>query len=118
NRSAFEIFSSLGDRSADANAGAQKLVGGLKPGRGVDGIAIGGVIEEAAATEIADQRWACMNADAGCTETHAFFLPALAKRLRPDVEILRAGDRPRRIIRLLAGRVEQHLDRIADNLRD
>ena len=45
-------------------------------------------------------------------------LPAFAEGLRPDVEIVRAGDRSAGVIRLLSGRVEQHLDRIADDLGD
>src|ERR1700676_1077503 len=104
-RPALEIRRAFGDAGADANARAEKLVGGLEPRRDVDGVAIGSVIEEAVAAEIADQRRAGVNADTGGAEIHALGLPALAKRLRPDVETMRAGDRARRIIRLVAGSV-------------
>src|SRR6267142_2490570 len=113
-----KLFRGIGDRGADATAGAEKLVGGLKPRRGVDGVAIGGVIEEAAAAEIADPRRTGVNADAGCAEIHAFGLPALAKRLGPAIEVMRAGNGAGGIIRLVAGGVEQNLDRVAHDLRD
>ena len=59
-----------------------------------------------------------MNADPGHAEIDALCLPALAERLRPAIEILRAGDRARRVVRLVAGRIEQNLDRVADDLRN
>jgi hypothetical protein len=40
------------------------LIGGFEACSDVNGIAIGGVIEEAAATEIAYNRWPGMDADA------------------------------------------------------
>ena len=57
-----------------------------------------------------------MNADAGGAEIHAFRLPPIAKRFRPCVKLPRAGDCARRIVGLVAGCIEQNLDRIADHL--
>src|SRR6185437_7475154 len=54
-RPALKPCDAVGDRGADANSGAEMLVGRLEPRRGVDGVAIGGVVEETAAAEIADQ---------------------------------------------------------------
>src|SRR3954453_18052594 len=45
NWSPLKISGGCGCRCADANAGAQILVGRLKPRCGIDGIAIGGVVE-------------------------------------------------------------------------
>ena len=59
-----------------------------------------------------------MDADPGRAEIHALGFPALAKCLGPHIEIVRAGDRACRIIRLIAGRVEQDLDRVANDLGD
>ena len=53
-RSAAEVLDLRREGCADANAGAELLVGGFQPRRDVDGVAIGGVVEEAAAAEIAD----------------------------------------------------------------
>ena len=102
----------------DANAGAKKLVGVLQPRRDVDGVAIGGVIEKPATAEIADERRPGVNANPCCTEIHAPGFPALAKLLSPAVEIMRAGDRPCGIIRLVSGCVEENLDRVADDFRN
>lgn len=59
-----------------------------------------------------------MNTNAGCAEIHAFGFPALAKFLRPTVQRMCAGNRAARIIRLVARRVKENLDCIADDLRD
>src|SRR5450830_1883122 len=61
---------------ADANAGAELLVGGFQPRRDVDGIAIGCVVEETAATEIADDRRSCMNTDPCDSQHDSLFVPA------------------------------------------
>ncbi len=45
-RASLKFPGAVGDRGADADAGAEKLVGGLQPRRGVDGVAIGGVVEK------------------------------------------------------------------------
>ena len=42
--------------------------------------------------------------------------PALAERLREVVEVERAGDGAGGMVRLLAGRAEQHVQRVADDL--
>ncbi len=55
-RPALEIHRGLRDRLADADTRAEMLVGGFQPRRGVDGVAVGGVVEEVATAEIADQR--------------------------------------------------------------
>ena len=84
---------------------------------GIDGIAIGGVIEEPAAPEIAYQCRTGVNADTGCTKIDTLGLPVLAKCLGERIEIVRASDRARRIIRLIPGSIEENLDRVADDLR-
>src|SRR6266436_2604480 len=48
-----KLFGSIGDRGADANTGAEKLVGRLEPCCGVNGVTIGRVIEKTTAAEIA-----------------------------------------------------------------
>src|SRR5580692_6314227 len=53
------------ERSADAYAGAELLVCSFQTRRDIDRIAIGGVVEEATASEITDDRWAGVNPDAG-----------------------------------------------------
>ena len=67
-RPAAESLDLAGERRADADAGAELLVGGFQPRRDIDGVAIGGVIEEAAAAEIADDRRPGMDADPGDAE--------------------------------------------------
>src|ERR1700719_2392333 len=86
-RSASKLLCAVSDRGADANTRAQKLVGGLKPRRSVDGVTIRRIVEEAAAAEITDQRRASVNADAGDTEIHSLGLPPFAECLRPGIEI-------------------------------
>src|SRR3979490_3199124 len=113
-----ELLGAFGDGGADADAGAEELVGALQPRRDVDGIAIGGVVEEAVAAEIANHGWTGVNADPGDPEIHAFCLPALAKFLGPGIEVMRAGDGARRIVRLITGGVEENLDAIADDFRN
>jgi hypothetical protein len=54
------------------------LVGGFQPCRHVDGIAIGGVVEEATAAEVADDRRSGMNTDT-CDPSAIPLLPALAE---------------------------------------
>ena len=78
NRPAAKLRRAFGNRRADANAGTEKLVGGLKPRRSIDGVAIGGVVEEAVATEVTYQRRAGMNSNAGCAE----FTPLAFQRSR------------------------------------
>ena len=90
----------------------------LEPRRGVNRIAIGSVIEKATAAEISDQRGTGVDANSGRAEIHALGFPAFAKCLGPCIESVRAGDRACRIVRLIAGRVEQDLDRVADDLGD
>ena len=71
---------------AHADAGAELLVGGFEPRRNIDGIAIGGVVEEAAAAEISDNRRAGMHPDPGGAERDAFFDGSVRRkigRIRP-----------------------------------
>src|SRR3984885_16310490 len=91
-RPAAKLLRAVSNRGADANARTEKLVGGLKPRRGVDGVAIRRIVEEATAAEIADQRRAGMNADAGDTEIHPLGLPSFAKFFGPNIQMMRAGD--------------------------
>ena len=67
-----KIAGSVGRRGADANAGAEMLVGGLKPRSRVDGVAVSGVVEETAAAKIADQRRFGVNADPRSAEWTPF----------------------------------------------
>src|SRR4051794_38068666 len=117
-RPATKLFGAVGNGGADANAGAEKLVGGLEPCRGVDGVTIGGVVEEAAAAKIADQRGAGMDAKAGGAEIDALGLPARTELLGPSVEIMRTGDYARRIIRLVPRSVEKNMNGVPDDLCD
>src|SRR6516165_7696437 len=71
-RPALEIRRRSGNHGTDANPGPQKLVGGLQPRRSVDGVAMGCVVEKAAAAEIANQCRARVNADSGHPEIYAF----------------------------------------------
>ena len=57
-----------------------------------------------------------MNANAGDAEIHSLGLPPFAERLRPGIEIMCAGNRAGRIIRLVSRCVEENLDCIADDL--
>ncbi len=70
-RPPLKILGGIGDRGADANARAEKLVGALEPRCDVDGVAIGGVIEETVAAEVPHHRRTGVNADAGNPEIHA-----------------------------------------------
>jgi hypothetical protein len=56
------------------------LVGSFKSRRNVDGVAIGCVVEETAATKIADNRWPGMDADARNTQRNALFMTACPER--------------------------------------
>src|SRR5947209_16038393 len=105
-RSPLKTASAVGSRGADANAGAEMLVGGLKPRSRVDGVTVSGVVEETAAAKIADQRRPGVNADPRSAETDALLLPPFAERLGTDVEVMGAGNGASGIVRLVAGRVE------------
>ncbi len=70
-RPAAEAIDLAGQRRADANTGAELLIGGFQPRRDIDGVAIGGVIEETIAAEIADDRRSGMDADPGDAERNA-----------------------------------------------
>ena len=78
-RTAPEVLYLCREDCADANAGAELLVGCFQPRRNVDGVAIGCVVEEAAAPEIADDRRSCMNTDTGNSQRDALLVPALAE---------------------------------------
>jgi hypothetical protein len=88
-----KVLRALGERGTDADPGPQKLVGSLQSRCGIDGVAVRGVVEEAAPAEIADQRGTGVNADAGDAEIHAPRLPACAKFLRLGIEVVGAGNR-------------------------
>ena len=78
-RSAPEILHLRRERRADADAGAELLVGGFQSRRNVDGVAIGCVVEEATATEITDDRRPGMNTDPRDSQRDTLFVPALAE---------------------------------------
>src|SRR5262249_44679450 len=102
NWTSLKVFGAIGDDGADANAGAQKLVGSLKPRCRIDGIAVRGVVEKAAATKIADQHGTGMHTDAGDAKIHALSFPLLSKPGGPGVELMRAGDCARCVVRLVS----------------
>ncbi len=68
-------------RLADADRGAQVLVGALQPAGGVHRVAHGGVVVAERAAEIADDGGAGVHADAGRTQLHAE-LAALRQLIR------------------------------------
>ena len=76
------------------------------------------VIEKATAAKISDQRRASVDTDPGRSEIHALGLPPLAEFLGPYIEFMRAGDSAGRIIRLIAGCIEQDMDRVTYDLGD
>src|SRR5262245_52702772 len=63
NRPSMEILGLRRERRTDANAGAEPLVCGLEPRCYVDGVAIGGVIEEPSTAKVSDDRWSGMDPD-------------------------------------------------------
>ena len=65
------------DCAGDAGAGAQVAVQGFQPGRGIDRVAEGAVVEDGRAAEIADHDFAAMHPDAGAAERNAFRLQQL-----------------------------------------
>jgi len=77
--SALELFHPRRERRTDTYAGAELLVGSLQSRRYVYGVAIGCVVEEATATEIADDRRPCMNTDPCDSQGNSFLVPTLAK---------------------------------------
>ena len=93
------------------------LVGSFQSRRNVDGVAIGCVVEEAPATEIADDRRSGMNANARDTQRNALFVTAFAERLGVLVKSQCAGNRASGMVGLLAWGSKQHVQRIADDLR-
>src|SRR5205085_283463 len=82
------------DRLTGADTRSELFVRGLEPRRDIDGVAIGRVIEEAAAAEIPDNRRAGMNADPRHTDTDPITLPRLSEDLRELIKVERASDRP------------------------
>src|SRR5674476_527040 len=115
-RTAPEVRYLCREDCADANAGAELFVGGFQPRRDIDGVAIGCVVEEAAATEIADDRRSGMNTDPCDSQRDFLFLPAHAECLRVFVQSQCASDSSGSMVRLLARGSEKHMQGIADNL--
>src|SRR5437763_5756238 len=70
------------DRLTGADTRSELFVRRLEPRRDIDGVAIGGVIEEAAAAEIPDNRRAGMNSDPRHTDADPIALPRLSEDLR------------------------------------
>ena len=62
-RTSAEILHSPGDHCTSADAGAELLVGSLEPRGSVDGVAIGRVFEEPAASEIPYDGRSCVHAN-------------------------------------------------------
>src|ERR1700719_395933 len=101
---------------ADANTGAELLVGNLQPCCDVDGVAVGRVIEEPATTEVADDRGPGMNADPCGSKRDAVFGPALAERLGIFIQGQCAINRAVGMVGLLARGAEQYMQGIAHDL--
>ena len=66
-------------RRTNTNAGAKLLVGGFKTSRDIDGVTIGGVVEEPATAEIANNRGASVNTNPRDSEGNALLLAASAE---------------------------------------
>jgi len=66
---------------AHADPGAKLLVCRLQPRCDTEGVAIGRIVEELAATEIADQGWSRIDANARHADRHTPFAPAFAEPL-------------------------------------
>ena len=81
-----EIFHSLRESRAHTNASAELLVGGFEPRRNVDGIAIGGVVEESTSPEITDYCWSRVDPNTRYPQRDALFLATFAERLGKFVE--------------------------------
>ena len=81
-----EIFHCHRESRAHTNASAELLVGGFEPRRNVDGIAIGGVVEESTSPEIADYRWSRVDPNSRYPQRDALFLATFAERLGKFVE--------------------------------
>jgi hypothetical protein len=79
------------ERCTDTYASAELLVGSFQAPGDVDGVAIGCVVEEAAATEIADDRRPGVDANARDTQRNALFMTACAERLGVLVKSQCAG---------------------------
>ena len=78
-RPALEIHHPRGKGCANANTGPKLFVGGFQPRRNIDGITVGGVVEEAATTEIADNCGPGMSTNTRNPQGDPFFIPAPAK---------------------------------------
>lgn len=69
-----------------------------------------------AATKIPHENRSGVNVDAGHSKIYAFGFPALAKILRPRIQITGTSDRARRIVGLIPGGIEENVKRVTDNL--
>src|ERR1700691_4382225 len=74
---AIESCRALGGGRADADARTELLVGCFEPRGRVDCVAVGCVVEQPPATEIADDCWSGMNANAGDAKRRASRHPIL-----------------------------------------
>ena len=117
-RAADKSFCALSGGGADADARAELLVDCFEPRGRVDCVAVGCVVEQPPATEIADDCWSGMNANTGDAKRRASRHPVLPIAFGMRVERERAADRPACGVGLVGGRAEQHMDRVADDLRD
>src|SRR5215218_8920470 len=90
--------------AADADRRAELLVHRLETSSDVDGVAVGRVLEEAAAAEIADDRRSGVNADPRRAQGDPALVPEPTELARERVERERAHDRARRMVELLARR--------------
>ncbi len=103
-----EVLSATGDRSLTQTR-VPALYWTPLVWRRVNRVAVGGVVDVAAAAEIADQRRPGVHADARDAKSDAFSPPALAKRLCPFVERLSAGDDTGGVIGLVVRSIERLL---------
>src|SRR5262245_37724429 len=88
---------------ADADPCAELLVRLLQSSSRVDGVAIGRVVEEMGAAEIADDGWPGVDPDAGLSKRDALGAPPLPVFLGEPVQVERAGDGAASMIGLIAG---------------
>lgn len=85
-RPSTEILHCFGESRAHTNASAELLVGSFEPRRNVDGIAIGGVVEESTSPEITNYCWSRVDPNTRYPQRNALFLATCAERLGKFVE--------------------------------
>jgi hypothetical protein len=108
NRPTMKLLHFLGQGGADADAGAELLIGGLEPRGDVNGVAVSRLVEEPLAAEIGDQCRPGMRADPPDAKRDPLLPTALAEILRPFIQSQGARDGTRGLIGLLVRHAVVH----------